>query len=141
MHEQKSAQSGFSMIELLVAVMILAVGLLGLAELQITATKANAQSDTILAASSLAQQVIEEIAALDSDDALFDADSSGVWPGSPVTVEGAGTYGITYTVDWEYMNVTNLCQIRVVVESDKAVMNVTGNKKRRVEATTLKRAT
>ena len=142
MHEQKSAQSGFSLVELLIAILILAVGLLGLAELQITATKANSHSDTMLAASSLAQQVIEEIMAMDSGDALFNAAANNVpWDGSPVTVAGAGTYNIEYDVVPNYLGVTNLTQIVVQVSSAQEVMNVSGNRVRTVTASTIKRST
>lgn len=147
MQQARSAQAGFSLVELLVAVVILAVGLLGLAELQITATKANAQSDSILAASSLAQEVIEEIAAKDANDPLFDAavvdefwdaNDNGVNDDS-VSLEGAGTYDVTYSVVQNYQGVTDLCRITVKVTSQQAVMNVLGNRTRTVTATTIKR--
>lgn len=142
MQKKQSAQAGFSLVELLVAVVILAVGLLGLAELQITATKANAQSDSILAASSLAQQVIEEIAAMDADDPLFDTGVTGAaWDPASVNVDGAGTYDIQYSVALNYQGVTNLCRVTVQVASQQAVMNVLGNRQRVVTATTIKRST
>lgn len=141
---KSSSQSGFSLIELLIAVVILAVGLLGLAELQITAMKVNSQSTSIQTANSLAQQVIEEIVAMDPADPMFGSDAgSAPWTGSlgnQVTVVGGGTYNITYSVDADYRNVTNLCFITVNVSSDVAQHNVTGNKIRTVAATTLKRA-
>lgn len=145
MRQLTSSQSGFSLVELLVAIVILAVGLLGLAELQITATKANSQSETILAASSLAQQVIEEIAAMDSSDGLFNSSvTGGTWPPdapATYTVEGGGTYNVTYDVLTGYQGVTNLCQIVVRVTSTQALLNVTGNRVRTVTATTIKRST
>jgi prepilin-type N-terminal cleavage/methylation domain-containing protein len=142
MYDQKSAQSGFSLIELLVAIMILAVGLLGLAELQITATKANSQSDTILAASTLAQEVIEDISAMDSNDPMFDtAVTNAVWDTSPVMIEGGGTYDIEYDVVLNYEGITSLCQIVVRVSSNQALMAVGGNRVRSVTASTVKRAT
>ena len=55
--KNRKGQSGFSLVELLVAVLILAVGLLGLAELQISTMKANAQGDSIMVANHLAQIV------------------------------------------------------------------------------------
>lgn len=152
MHEQKSAQSGFSLVELLVAILILAVGLLGLAELQITATRANSQSGAMLAASSFAQMVVEEIATMSSQHPMFaDADndsapndlevSNATWPGSPVTVAGGGTYNITYDVITNFQGVTDLCQIIVRVISTQDLMSVGGNRQRSVTATTIKRST
>ena len=142
MQEQQSSNSGFSLVELLIAIVILAVGLLGLAELQITATKANSQSETILAASSLAQQVIEEVSAKASNDGMFsDADGTYAWDPATVSVAGGGTYNIEYTLETGYQGVTNLCLITVRVTSAQALLNVGGNKIRTVTATTLKRAT
>ena len=115
MKQRQSAQAGFSMIEMLIAVVILAVGLLGLAELQITAIKTNAQSDSITVANGIAQKIVEEIAAKDADEAIFSTavgipvgGLSVTWPGSPYTVQGAGTYNVTYDVETNYEDVTGL---------------------------------
>ncbi len=146
----KNAQSGFTMVEMLVAVVILAVGLLGLAQLQITAIKANSQSATMMVASSLAQKIIEDIAAINDDDTLFTtAVTDATWPGSPFTAGeedelSGGTYDVTYTVDIGtgsgYKGVTKLCLIKVKVKSTSNLMNVTGNKKREVNVSTIRRA-
>ncbi len=144
----KNSQSGFSLIEMLVAIVILSVGLLGLAQLQVTAIKTNSQSMTSTAATVLAQQVIEEVAAMDADDPLFDAPGSGTWAGSPVAIAGAGTYTINYTVaevdpdndSSTINNVTNLYQVTVTVTSTTDVAHVLGNRQRQVVATTLRRA-
>lgn len=142
MNTKLSAQSGFSLVELLVAVMILAIGLLGLAKLQVTAIKVNSQSETIMAASTIAQGIIEEIAAMDSSDAMFNSTvTDAVWDDSPITVEGGGTYNITYDVTTTYQGVTNLCMITVTVASTTALQNVAGKKVRTVEVSTIKLAT
>ncbi len=142
MKREKSGQAGFSLIELLVAVVILAVGLLGLAELQVTAIRANSQSETMLAAATIAQGVIEEIAAMSSDDVIFNADvADATWTGSPITVEGGGTYDITYDVQTTYQGVTNLCLITVRVISTGRLMQVGGNRERRAVVSTVKLAT
>lgn len=137
----KKSQSGFSLVELLVAIVILAVGLLGLAQLQVTAIKANSQSTTSTASAALAQRVVEEIAAMPADDAMFDGPGSGTW-GSAV-LDGAGTYDITYdvtAVKASGVDVTNLFRVEVTVTSTADLMHVLGNQKREVKAFTLKRA-
>jgi len=142
MKRENSGQAGFSLIELLVAIVILAIGLLGLAELQVTAIRANSQSETMLAAATIAQGVIEEIAAMSSDDAIFNANVNGAtWPNSPITVEGGGTYDITYDVQTTYQGVTNLCLITVRVVSTGRLMQVGGNRERRAVVSTVKLAT
>jgi type IV pilus assembly protein PilV len=141
MRQRQRAQAGFSLVELLVAVVILAVGLLGLAELQITAMKTNAQSESILAAGSLAQRAIEEVVALNGSDPLFDMDRSFTAVGDPVSLPGAGTFIIQRSVDANYQGVPNLCLVTVRVESAGGVMTVLGMRKRLVTLTTLKRTT
>ena len=141
----KKSQSGFSLIELLVAVVILAVGLLGLAQLQVTAIKANSQSATSSAATALAQMVVEGVAAMGADDPIFNGPSTNnTWSGSPVTVAGGGTYNITYDVEQVESEsgkpVTNLYRVVIEVESTGDLMHVLGNQERKVMTTTLKRA-
>jgi len=134
----KQSQAGFTLVELLVAVVILAVGLLGLAQLQVTAIKTNSQSATKTAATSLAQQAIEQVMSWDADDPRLDADGTGTF--TSVTVAGAGTYDITWTVTANYEGVTNLCRVDVSVQSASAVMGVLGNEVRTVTAHTFRRA-
>lgn len=85
----KNAQSGFSLVELLVAVVILAVGLLGLAELQITAMRGNSKSGSVMSSMAVAQTAIEEIMAVKSqnhylhDTMLTIAANHVNWPEDP----------------------------------------------------------
>ncbi len=138
----KNSQSGFSLVELLVAIVILAIGLLGLAQLQITAIKANSQSTAKIAATAIAQRSIEEIAAMDADLPMFEATAgtprTGTFPS--VSMEGAGTFNISWSVVNPHGNVTNLCKVTIVVESAGDVMKVMGNMKETVTAFTFKRS-
>ncbi len=140
MIEKPDGQAGFSLVELLVAIVILAIGLLGLAEVQISAMKSNAQGDSIMVANQLAQKIIEEISMANSDDVRFTSPSNGtVWTGSPYTIAGAGTYNVTYDVTTDHGGVEGLSQITVHVASAGAVMNVLGQRQRLVDMATLKR--
>ena len=137
----KKSQSGFSLIELLIAVFILGIGLLGLAELQITAMRTNVKSESMLAAGSLVQEVLEQVIARNSDHAMFNVDANDVvWDDSPVTVTGGGTYNITYDVETTYQGVSNLCLVRVRVTPASA-LNLGVFSSRAVTMTTLKRST
>lgn len=142
MDKSYGSQAGFSMVELLIAVVILAVGLLGLAELQITAMRANTQSESMVAATALAKEKIEEIAALASDNTTFNNPvNNATWTGSPFTLAGAGRFDVTYSVATNHQGVTNLCLVTVRVRSQDEVMSVLGKRREEVVMTTLKRAT
>lgn len=140
MRTLKSGQAGFSLAELLVAVVILAIGLLGLAELQISAMRTNAKSEGVLATSSLVQEIIEQVIAMDPADAMFDSEVTGqVWPDSPVEIEGAGSFNITYDVETDHQGVTSLCLVRVNV-APVGASSLGLFSTRPVSMTTLKRA-
>lgn len=141
MRHPKASEAGFSLVELLIAVAIMAVGLLGLAELQITAMKTNTKSEGILSSTSLAQMAIEDVMSRAGGDPLFDAAvTDAVWPGSPFTVAGGGTYDVLYDVVTNYQGVNSLCLVRVrVVHASSSQLSIFGV--RPVTMTTLKRAT
>jgi type IV pilus assembly protein PilV len=66
-------QMGFTVIEVMIAITILAIGLLGVASMQINAIRGNSLSDNITCALALAEDKMEELMALDySDPALED---------------------------------------------------------------------
>src|SRR3989337_1689475 len=75
-------QKGFTLLELLIALVILAIGLLGLAGLHISAITGNVSGFKLSTASAVAQEQIEELKALDPSDADL------------------GTSTILYTVSW-----------------------------------------
>lgn len=143
MQHPKASQAGFSLIEMLVAVMIMAIGLLGLVQLQVTAIQANARSSDILAMNALAQNAIEHVVGWSSDDDLLKPaqqvlESANVaLPGfENVAVEGAGTFRVQYWTNPAYgaPDVDNLCQVTIRV---RGVSGVKGSPQ--VRMSTLKR--
>jgi type IV pilus assembly protein PilV len=75
---------GFTLLETLIALTILAIGLLGLLGLQIAAAKGNASGFQATTAVALAEQRIEELKGLDNTDPLL---SSGNHGDGTVTVQ------------------------------------------------------
>ncbi|NJC89336.1 MAG: prepilin-type N-terminal cleavage/methylation domain-containing protein [Desulfuromonas sp.] len=139
MQPGKRLQSGFTIVEMLVAMVILSVGLLGLAELQVTAMKANSKSEGIMASNSLAQMALEEVMSRPPSDPLFNsAVNNQVW--GSYDIEGSGTYNVRYDVETNYGGVTNLCLVRVrVTHATSSQFTIYGI--RPVTMTALKRST
>ena len=100
-------QKGFTLLELLVAVVFLAIALLAVAGLQTTAIHSNSIANKLSAAASIAQQVMEDITALPIDSPLLNSTNANINynfnsnPMTPavfsITVPGAGTYSATYS--------------------------------------------
>ena len=141
MSASKNSQSGFSLVELLVAIMILAVGLLGLAELQVTAIKTNVHSQGLMAASSVGQMFLEDVSSWPENDVRLDTDDTGRsdWNGGTVSVTGAGTFNVTYDVDADYQLVDGVTKVTVHVANTQ-IVTVLGRGLNTVTMSTLKRA-
>jgi len=104
-----ASTKGFTLIEVLVGMIILAIGLLGVAGMQITSVKGNSFSNNLMQASYVAQDRLEFLKNLPISDALLNA---GNHPEAAVTISGqvfnrsymVAVNGvlrtITYTVTW-----------------------------------------
>lgn len=110
-------QRGFSLAELLVAITILAIGLLSVAGMQLVAIKTNMVSSGTSAGSALASGVLEGFMALDPGNVVL---RTAVPVATPATlwtardVEGAGIYSATYALEVD-MPVVNISRITVTV--------------------------
>lgn len=100
----KKAEQGFTVLELLVAVTILTVGLLGLASMLASGVGGNRFSHMVAVEGSIATSVMEEIVSRDATDAIFSANVTGAAydldPGTAATtrvVQGR-TYSATYSI-------------------------------------------
>lgn len=101
------SEAGFSLIELLIALSIFAVGLLGTAGMQLTALQSNAGAHKITTINTVAAGVMEEILTWAPDDPkLIDvAGNPHSWDfdlttiaADPLTVIGGGTFTARYNV-------------------------------------------
>ena len=104
---------GFTLLETLIALTILAIGLLGLLGLQVTAVKGNKSGFLISTAAALGQQRIEELKELSSGNALLTAgnhaDGTTAVQGTTYTrsyviqdntpIQGVST--LTITISWK----------------------------------------
>ncbi len=121
---------GFTLIEVLVAITIFAIGLLALAGMQVTAIKGGATAQRVTAAVALADGIVENIQARDAGDAMFDSAVSPAveWPEALAIAGYTAMYSVAVDTP-----VTGLAQISVSV-SDNAYGG------RTVSRTTIKRA-
>ena len=111
-----SSTAGFTLIEVLVALTIFAIGLISLAGMQMTAIQANTSSQNLTAAVALAEGAMEWFQSLRPDDPLFDADvANQVYKDSPAAIDGAGNFVITYDIDIDAPS-TNMATITVHVD-------------------------
>ncbi len=73
--KNKKNQSGFTLIEVLIGMTVFAIGILGVAAMQLSAMKGNSYASHLTEASTITQNKIEELILLNYDDhVLFDDD-------------------------------------------------------------------
>lgn len=95
-------QNGFTLVELLVAILLMTVGIFAVIAMQTTSMKANSIAMRLSVASSLAQEALEDILSRSVDDTDLNPDgtfrNSGKrsYPLRKSTIEGGGTYSATY---------------------------------------------
>ena len=118
---EATTQGGFTLIEMMVAILLVGVGLMGLAALSTTVTRANVQSSGLTAASALAQERIESFQtqpygsiASGSDTRLLDGvaftRSWTVTPDDPAP----GLKTIAVTVSWATRGTTHSTRLSTI---------------------------
>jgi len=118
-------QSGFTLIEVMIAITILAIGILGVAKMQISAMKGNSYASGLTEATSFAQNKMEELVSIAYDNTdLNDVDVDGTTglddtanPDGSQT--GSGATGIQYDILWNIAvgdPAPNAKHIRVIVQ-------------------------
>ncbi|WP_305045114.1 type IV pilus modification PilV family protein [Geoalkalibacter sp.] len=131
---------GFSLIEMLAAVTVLAVGLLALAGLQMTAIRTNSHAANLTEATALAQAAVERIQALDGDRDWLREEWVDSAPPADLADLVAGTpYRLLVNTAVDFNGIDNLTRINLTVESINAVQKVGGNARQAVTLTVLKR--
>jgi type IV pilus assembly protein PilV len=90
-------RAGFSLVELLIAITVLAVGLLSVANMQTVAISSGAFSQKLMVASELANEAMEDILAWDPAHPSLNATLSDIPYATNVSLAGGGTFTITYS--------------------------------------------
>ena len=121
----KNKDSGFTIIELLIASLIIAVGILGWSKTQTGSMKSRAISNDITTASELAIAKVEELSLECQNNGREDLDGSNTvsiqgisflqqWTVSKNTVAQASFWTIDILVTWQHYEPTSLRYRRVV---------------------------
>jgi prepilin-type N-terminal cleavage/methylation domain-containing protein len=130
--EKNNSQSGFTLLEVIIAIALLTIGILGAATMQIASIGGNSHANRITEAITFAESTVETLMSLPYDDAdLKDNNGDGdagldntQAAGSPADEELAEQDG--FTVFWnvaENYPFTDCKTIRVIVQrSDKGVI-------------------
>ena len=103
---KKSNQKGFSLIEILIAITVFAIGILAVGGMQITAIKGNSFANDLTKATTLAQDRMEKLIGLSYDDDSLDdtADHNATDPD--------GRYNISWNIATDHP-IDNTKTIRV----------------------------
>ncbi|MCP3177385.1 prepilin-type N-terminal cleavage/methylation domain-containing protein [Desulfuromonas sp. KJ2020] len=124
-------QEGFTLVELLIAVTIFAIGLLAVAGMQITSIRGNSTANIVTSGTAVAEGILEEVLSWDGSRPVFAADAADLaWnfgtvgsPQATLAVEGGGTFSATYTIDADYDGVVNVSRVQVTVTQVGGVLN------------------
>ncbi len=93
-------EEGFSLLELIIAISMLAIGLVAAASTLSTGIGSNRMAQRVTVETNLAYSVLDEFLAKDNNDGLFDSDSTGTPAYDLDTGNGATTRvvnGVTYS--------------------------------------------
>jgi type IV pilus assembly protein PilV len=122
------SESGVTLIEILIAVTILAIGLLGVAGLQVTAIKGNSHGNTISQATAIAEEQVEIIRNMDYSEVTFDPNPfvennvDGTIYTRTTEVEDNTPLNdlkrVTVTVSWTAGNKNRQVQLRTIVSNE-----------------------
>lgn len=110
-------EKGFTLVELLIALAILAVGLLGLAGMQVSAMTGNKSANRLSAMTAVAQMAMEDLMAKPIDDPIYSASATGqtyTLTSTASNMPAVGTMSATYSVALD-TPVTNVTRIIVTV--------------------------
>ena len=95
--EKKTAEAGFTLVEVIIAIFLLTIGILGMASMQVQALQGNSFAGNISESNALCQYKIEELMSLPYDHA--DLEDLNAGPTTTVYTDPSPPEG--YVITWE----------------------------------------
>jgi type IV pilus assembly protein PilV len=129
----KTDQKGFTLLELLVAMSILTVGLLGLASMMTSGIGSDRFAHTFAVEGSVGSLALEELTSRDGDDPVFASTVAGATydldPGSAATTRTVNgrSYSATYSIT-PNSPVTGVAMVSVSITSGSRTVTLNGFK-------------
>ncbi|HET8761679.1 MAG TPA: prepilin-type N-terminal cleavage/methylation domain-containing protein [Nitrospiria bacterium] len=133
--QRRQSEAGFTLLELLIAVTILAVGLMATVNMETVALRADAFAQRISSSAAVARGAMEELVSRDGSDAIFQTaqvnaayDLDLQTAATTVTVQGvtySATISITPNATVNGVAVTNLTQIALTVTGADRTVTLT----------------
>lgn len=131
----KFDEKGFSLVELLIAISLMAIGLLAAAGMQTTAINSNSFANRLSVATTLAHGVMEDILARESNDSFFDTgvinaiyDLDPNTAATSINIPGAGVFTATDTRT-PNTPATNVTRVSVTVQTTGRSVTLTSYKR------------
>ncbi len=91
----KHGENGFTIMEVMIALAIFAIGILGVAHLHIRSTSGNTSSRTITEGTTFAVDRVEQLMTLPYDDSAWDA---GTYNAAVTGSDSGETYSLTWSI-------------------------------------------
>ena len=111
-----------SLVEIMVAMVVLSFGLLGVAAIQVRAITEGTGGRHLSVASAIARNRVEELNRITWDDALLN-DSGGAWSAATNVPGGDLTYARSERITWDVANAANVAiksiEVRVLWGDEK----------------------
>jgi len=108
--------SGFTLVEVLVALTIFAIGILAIAGMQITAIKVNSSANVRSVQTDITASILEEILTWPVSSFSDVVDEPWTFNAGDESILAGGTYSADYSIDVDYNGINNLILVEVDVQ-------------------------
>jgi type IV pilus assembly protein PilV len=128
-------QQGFTLAELMVALTIFAIGMIGVAGMQMVAIRTNATANTLTAATAVTQGVLDDLLSqpfanfsTSRANVIYDFDPAIIGD-QPIIIPSGGVYSATYDIVANYNGVANIALVTVNVTGAGRTVSLIGFKR------------